>query len=66
MKKSELKIKRGDHVEYTKDDGTKFLTVARTDPQKLSGHTWVIWLSGISGCVMLSRCKVATIQPAGS
>lgn len=54
-------IKPPDTVKYTKDDGTVITTIARTKPELLSGHTWVIWLHGISGCVALHR--VTPTQP---
>lgn len=52
-------IRPGNRVLYSRDDGSMALHSARTTPQKLGGHTWVIWLTGVSGCIALSR-----IQPA--
>ena len=64
--KAQLSIKRGGAVRYERDDGSFVMTVAKTEPEKLAGHTWVIWLNGISGCVLLSRCAPDKIIPAAT
>jgi len=55
--KAQLAIKEGENVTYRRDDGTVTGHVARSNPSKLGGHTWVVWLSGVSGCVALTRCN---------
>ncbi len=32
---------------------------AATEAQVLGGHTAVVWLAGVSGCVALSHCEPA-------
>lgn len=43
----------GAQVVYRKDDGSKVVTKTRTEAQVLSGHTAVVWLDGVSGCVAI-------------
>lgn len=45
----------GTAVLYRKDNGNTFATTTRSPASVLSGHTAVIWLTGISGCVALER-----------
>jgi hypothetical protein len=40
---------------YRRDNGKAFETRTRSSACVLSGHTAVIWLDGISGCVDLER-----------
>ncbi len=42
-------------VTYLKDDGTQIKTATRTPAELLSGHTAVVWVDGIAGCVRLDR-----------
>ena len=49
----------GTSVTYKKDDGSSIETKTRSAAEILGGHTAVVWLEGISGCVRLDR--VATI-----
>jgi hypothetical protein len=44
-------------VTYVKDDFTVVNTVTRSRAEVLSGHTAVIWLVGVRGCVALERVK---------
>lgn len=48
----------GTPVSYRFDDNSIKQTETRTEAQVLSGHTPVIWLNGISGCVLLDRVAV--------
>lgn len=45
----------GAEVTFRKDDGTKIRTKTRSKAQMLGEHTPVVWLSGVSGCVLLDR-----------
>lgn len=45
----------GDAVRFRQDDGTTLCTKTRSRAELLSGHTPVVWLDGVSGCVLLSR-----------
>lgn len=45
----------GQRVRVTKDDGSNITTTTRSQAQVLSGHTAVIWLTGIAGCYLLDR-----------
>lgn len=45
----------GQPVAVRKDDGTAVVTTTRSIAIVLSGHTAVIWLTGISGCYLLDR-----------
>jgi len=45
----------GSSVTVIKDLGERFETTVRHPAQILSGHTAVVWLSGISGCYDLDR-----------
>jgi hypothetical protein len=47
----------GEAVVYRRDDGSDFTTTTRSAASVLSGHTAVIWLAGISGCVALHRVR---------
>lgn len=53
----QLSLRAGDRVQLLLDDGSMRDTEMAHDPQLLGGHTWVAWLSGIRGCVALSRVK---------
>lgn len=46
---------RGQAVAYRKDDNTTVTTRTRTEACILGGHTAVVWLEGVSGCVALDR-----------
>jgi hypothetical protein len=66
MKKLQAKVddwnkdhKVGTRVEYRKDDHSIVRTVTRSRAEVLSGHTAVIWLEGVTGCVDLDRVKRA-------
>lgn len=48
----------GTQVAYRRDDGTTVSTRTRSAPQVLTGHTAVIWLEGLAGCVALHRVEV--------
>lgn len=62
----------GDPVSVLLDSGETIKTVTTSEAQVLSGHTAVIWLSGIRGCYMLDRVKISdrsaapSAKPAGS
>lgn len=45
----------GAKVSYRKDDGHNIKTRTRSEASMLSGHTPVVWLDGVSGCVLLDR-----------
>lgn len=45
----------GDAVTYRNDHGKLIPTRTRSKAAVLSGHTAVIWLYGIAGCVALDR-----------
>jgi hypothetical protein len=62
----QLNLALGDWVEYQHDDGHKTLHPVSGYPAKLGGHTWVIWLDGVVGCVALSRCKPTKFYPAAA
>lgn len=47
--------KIGVDVAYRRDNGKAILTKTRTEAQMLSGHTAVVWLENVSGCVDLTR-----------
>jgi hypothetical protein len=47
--------KIGTRVEYRKDDDSVLRTVTRSRAEVLSGHTAVVWLEGVTGCVDLDR-----------
>ena len=49
--------KIGTRVEYRKDDDSILRTATRSPAQILSGHTAVVWLTGVAGCVDLDRVK---------
>src|SRR5690349_20947837 len=49
--------KIGTRVEYRKDDDSILRTATRSPAQILSGHTAVVWLTGVTGCVDLDRVK---------
>lgn len=53
----QLSIRTGDQLAVTKDNGSIHRGVAQSEPWPLSGHTWVIMVSGISGCYDLTRCQ---------
>jgi hypothetical protein len=50
-------VKVGDPVTYQNDFGELIPTRTRSNASVLSGHTAVIWLYGIRGCVALDRVK---------
>lgn len=45
----------GAPVYYRKDDNSIVATHTRTEAQMLSGHTAVVWLENVRGCVALDR-----------
>lgn len=49
---------KGVPVYYRKDDGRDVPTATRSEAYVLSGHTAVIFVDGISGCVALERVRV--------
>ena len=49
--------KIGTPIDYRKDDDSILRTVTRTRAEVLGGHTAVIWLEGVTGCVDLDRVK---------
>lgn len=52
----------GAPVDYRKDDGTIAQTFTRTPASVLSGHTAVVWLEDVRGCVALDRVTVRDCQ----
>jgi hypothetical protein len=42
-------------VVYRMDDGVLFKTATRSEAQVLGGHTAVVWVDGVAGCVALDR-----------
>lgn len=52
-------VKEGDHVTYKRDDGSILATRTRSAAYILSGHTPVVFVEGVSGCVLLNRVSVA-------
>jgi hypothetical protein len=52
----------GTPVTYQRDDGTLADGETITPAQVLSGHTAVIWIDGVSGCVALDRVSPRTLQ----
>ncbi len=49
----------GADVIYTNDCGADLHTRTRSIAQVLGGHTAVIWIEGIAGCVRLDRVRLA-------
>lgn len=47
----------GAAVTYVHDDNRVTLTKTRTAAELLSGHTAVVWLEDVRGCVALERVK---------
>ncbi|HET7255589.1 MAG TPA: hypothetical protein VFJ46_17670 [Xanthobacteraceae bacterium] len=45
----------GQRVSVRKDGGDCFITTTRSKAEVLSGHSAVIWLSGVAGCYLLDR-----------
>jgi hypothetical protein len=54
------RIKVGDTVDYYEVLGISKPTrhTTRTPAEVLSGHSSVVWLSGKSGCVATSHCRL--------
>jgi hypothetical protein len=48
----------GTTVTLRRDDGSTFDTRTRSSADLLGGHSWVIWLEGVRGCVLLERVQV--------
>lgn len=48
-------ISVGAPVNYRKDDGMIVETFTRSEASVLSGHTAVVWLENVRGCVDLDR-----------
>jgi hypothetical protein len=53
------RVKINDLVTYLDDLGEAHSTRTRSEASVLSGHTAVIWVDGIAGCVALSRVTPA-------
>jgi hypothetical protein len=50
----------GSPVLYRRDDGSALETITRSRAEVLSGHTPVVWIDKVAGCVDLrrvERCK---------
>lgn len=39
-------------------DGRRIETVTRSEAQVLSGHTAVVWVAGVAGCIALGHVDV--------
>ncbi len=52
-------VSPGTEVTYRNDKGEFILTKTRTLAEILNGHTAVVWLDDVRGCVDLSRVSVA-------
>lgn len=50
-------VKAGDTVTYRRDSGDLFHTRTRSAAYVLSDHTAVVFVEGVSGCVLLSRVQ---------
>lgn len=48
-------LKAGERVVYRDDFGGEHEAAVRYAPVLLHGHTWVVWLTGMVGCYLLSR-----------
>ena len=60
----QLALQPGDEVIVTRDDGREEVRVVRGWPTKMGGHTWVLWLKGISGDFALCRVRpTAAAEP---
>lgn len=51
------KVPVGAPVCYRKDTGEIIQTKTRSRAEMLSGHTPVVWLDGVRGCVALTHCS---------
>lgn len=60
-------VKVGDEVEYREllDLDPPQLFTTRSEAAVLNGHTAVVWLNGILGCVALSHCRPLTKSVMG-
>jgi len=48
----------GTKVGYSSFPGAELkVTLTTTEAQVLSGHTAVVWIEGVSGCVCVENCK---------
>ncbi len=54
--KKQRAVKAGDRVNVLRDNGTRETRTVLSPPEKLGGHTWVVWLEGIAGAYQLVRC----------
>ena len=53
-----MKVGAGDTVEYRGYQEAEPQTfTTRTPAEVLSGHTAVLWLNGMSGCVCVDACR---------
>jgi hypothetical protein len=52
-------VKEGDSVTYKRDTGELLQTRTRSSAFILSGHTPVVFVDGVSGCVLLDRVSAA-------
>lgn len=50
----------GTPVQVTKDNGDKHMGLTRSRAEILSGHSAVIWVTGIAGCYALDRVQPIT------
>lgn len=57
----QLALRPGDLVTYTRDNGSVTHHTVRYVPDMLGGHTMVVWLHGVPGCVAL--CRVHPRRP---
>lgn len=51
----------GAPVYYRKDDDSIVETRTRTEAQLLSGHTAVVWLDNVRGCVIVDRVSARSV-----
>ncbi len=58
-----LKFSVGTPVTVRLDSGEIKTTTTRSEAQVLSGHSAVIWLTGISGCYLLDRVSAIQSTP---
>jgi len=62
---AQYELKKGEEVEYTRDNGKKSTHKVSREPFKLGGYTWVVYLEGVKGGVALSRCQPIAEANAG-
>jgi len=59
-------IPEGSPVTYKRDDGSVLRTKTRSSAYMMSGHTPVVFVDGIAGCVLLNRVSPITAPSAPS